>query len=76
MSTVENASTTDLTEHSLAIIRILQTPEGAYPASPDFSAYRGYCWFRDGAFIADAMSACGDIDSAEAFFEWCASTIL
>jgi GH15 family glucan-1,4-alpha-glucosidase len=76
MSTVENASTTDLTERSRATIRTMQTPEGAYPASPEFSAYRGYCWFRDGAFIADAMSACGDIDSAEAFFEWCASTIL
>ncbi|NYI41860.1 glycoside hydrolase family 15 protein [Demequina lutea] len=76
MSTVENASNADLAEHSRAIIRILQTPEGAYPASPEFSAYRGYCWFRDGAFIADAMSACGDIDSAEAFFGWCASTTM
>jgi len=57
------------------LIRSLQHPHGAYPASPTFSAYRGYSWFRDGAFIADAMSAGGDAASAEAFFGWCARVI-
>ncbi|MGN6273975.1 MAG: glycoside hydrolase family 15 protein [Protaetiibacter sp.] len=57
------------------LIRSLQHPDGAYPASPTFSAYRGYSWFRDGAFIADAMSAGGDAASAEAFFGWCARVI-
>ncbi|HTN56883.1 MAG TPA: glycoside hydrolase family 15 protein [Protaetiibacter sp.] len=59
-----------------ALIRGLQEPSGAYPASPTFSAYRGYSWFRDGAFIADAMSAGGDPASAEAFFDWCARVIV
>jgi GH15 family glucan-1,4-alpha-glucosidase len=52
-----------------------QHPGGAYPASPTFSAYRGFSWFRDGAFIADAMSAIGERDSAERFFDWCAATL-
>lgn len=64
-----------LLAHSRTLIRTLQTPEGAYPASPTFSAYRGYCWFRDGAFIADAMSAVGERDSAERFFDWCAGIV-
>ena len=40
-------------------------PGGAYPGEPDFSAYRGFSWFRDGAFIADAMSAPGELESAD-----------
>lgn len=64
-----------LLAHSRALIRSLQTPEGAYPASPTFSAYTGYCWFRDGSFIADGMSAVGAVESAEAFFDWCASVV-
>lgn len=64
-----------LAEHSLALITNLQTPEGAYPASPTFSAYAGYCWFRDGAFIADGVSAAGDAASAERFFDWCAGVL-
>ena len=51
-----------------------QAPSGAYLASPAFPVYR-YSWFRDGAFIADAMSRAGDIDSAERFFGWCARMI-
>lgn len=58
-----------------SLIRSLQEPTGAYPASPTFSAYRGYSWFRDGSFIADGMSAGGDPASAEAFFDWCAKVI-
>lgn len=52
-----------------------QTPGGAYPASPTFSAYAGYCWFRDGSYIADAMSAAGHIESAERFFDWCSTAL-
>lgn len=44
---------------------------GAYPASPTFSAYRGFAWLRDGAFIADAMSSAGEVASADRFFDWC-----
>ncbi len=59
----------------VALIAGGQTPEGAYPASPTFSAYRGYCWFRDGSFIADAMSAAGHVESSERFFDWCAAIL-
>jgi GH15 family glucan-1,4-alpha-glucosidase len=79
------ALTTELTASSLSVITSNQQANGAYPASPSFSAYRGYCWFRDGAFIADGVSAAGDrfpeseakaaIDSATAFFDWCAATV-
>lgn len=60
-----------LARDSVTLILGLQEPSGAYPASPSFSAYRGYCWFRDGAFIADGMSAAGAEGSASRFFDWC-----
>ncbi len=65
----------DLVESSIKMILDHQAGTGAYPASPTFSAYAGYCWFRDGSFIADAMSAVGHPESAEAFFDWCARII-
>lgn len=65
-----------LLRQSRALITRLQEPNGAYPASPDFSAYRGYCWFRDGSFIADGASAAGEVASASAFFDWCAGVLL
>ena len=68
------ASATRVATTSLELISELQLPNGAYPASPSFSAYRGYCWFRDGAFIADGMSAAGAPESATRFFDWCAAT--
>jgi GH15 family glucan-1,4-alpha-glucosidase len=55
---------------SLALIRANQTPSGAYLASPNLREYRN-SWFRDGTFIADAMSRAGETESAEAFFGWC-----
>ena len=64
-----------LADHSLALIRAGQAASGAYVASPTFAVYR-YCWLRDGAFIADAMSRAGEIDSAEAFFGWCARVLV
>jgi isomaltose glucohydrolase len=60
-----------LLRHSVAVIENNQAETGAYIASPAFPVYR-YCWFRDGAFIADAMSRAGRVASAEAFFAWCA----
>ena len=60
-----------LARSSVELILELQDPSGAYPASPTFSAYRGYSWFRDGAFIADGVSAAGQEDSASRFFDWC-----
>ncbi len=63
-----------LAARSLDVIRGAQDASGAYLASPAFPTYR-YSWLRDGAFIADAMSRCGDVASAEAFFSWCARVI-
>lgn len=65
----------ELAESSKDLIRELQDRSGAYPASPTFSAYKGFSWFRDGAFIADGMSSAGAYDSSEMFFVWCAQTI-
>ncbi len=64
-----------LVETSADLIAALQDDGGAYPASPTFSAYTGYSWFRDGAFIADGMSSFGRVGSAERFFDWCAAVI-
>lgn len=64
-----------LVEASADLIESLQHPGGAYPASPTFSAYAGYSWFRDGAFIADGMSSAGRVASAERFFDWCARVL-
>ncbi len=61
---------------SLRVILSQQQPGGAYPASPDFSAYAGYSWFRDGSFIADAASAAGAVESASAFHDWCAAIVV
>ncbi|MCU1423659.1 MAG: glucan 1,4-alpha-glucosidase [Microbacteriaceae bacterium] len=70
------AALTTLAQTSIELILRLQDESGAYPASPTFSAYAGYSWFRDGAFIADAMSAAGAVDSADRFFDWCAGILV
>jgi isomaltose glucohydrolase len=57
------------------VIHEHQAPTGAYIASPSVPSYR-YSWFRDGAFVADAMSRSGETESAEAFFGWCSDVIL
>jgi isomaltose glucohydrolase len=64
-----------LVARSIEIIRDGQAASGAYAASPTFSQYRDFCWFRDGAFIAEAMSRVGEIESAERFFDWCAEIV-
>ena len=59
-----------LISRSIEVITDGQAATGAYLASPTFPTYQ-YSWFRDGAFIADAMSRVGQVASAEAFFGWC-----
>lgn len=71
VSQLERAELARLAGSSVQLILGLQDASGAYPASPTFSAYQGYCWFRDGAFIADGMSAAGAVESATRFFDWC-----
>ncbi len=68
------ADQTRLARRSIEVIRESQDAGGAYLASPTFPSYR-FSWFRDGAFVADAMSRAGEVASAEAFFGWCAETI-
>src|SRR5687767_14071339 len=64
----------ELHRRSVEIIRAGQHESGGYVASPTFSQY-GYSWLRDGSFIADAMSRVGEVESAEAFFDWVARIV-
>jgi GH15 family glucan-1,4-alpha-glucosidase len=75
MTTTPRVDLGALLDRSRVVITSLQEPNGAYPASPSFSAYRGYCWFRDGSFIADGASAAGEVGSASAFHDWCAMVV-
>lgn len=63
-----------LARRSVEIIAEHQDVGGAYPASPTFEVYQ-FSWFRDGAFIADAMSRAGEFASTDRFFDWCADVI-
>ncbi len=74
MDTVDRDGLVGLARRSREIILANQASSGAYVASPSFPVYR-YCWLRDGAFIADAMSRAGEVTSAEAFFGWCAKVL-
>lgn len=76
MTTTPRTDLRTVLDTSRAVITTLQEPNGAYPASPSFGAYRGYCWLRDGAFIADGASAAGEVASATAFFDWCQRVIV
>jgi GH15 family glucan-1,4-alpha-glucosidase len=64
-----------LVTRSLDVISGFQSPTGAFPASPTFSAYRGYSWLRDGAFIAEGVSRYGGVAEAGAFHAWCARIV-
>jgi isomaltose glucohydrolase len=73
-----SAATADIARlagRSVEVIRAGQASTGAYLACPAFAPYR-YSWFRDGAFVAEAMSVAGDPESAAAFFGWCADVVL
>jgi GH15 family glucan-1,4-alpha-glucosidase len=70
----QRAQLAKLVRQSVLVIESNQSSTGAYPASPNFPVYR-YCWFRDGSFIADAMSRAGRAGSADAFFAWCARVL-
>jgi GH15 family glucan-1,4-alpha-glucosidase len=63
-----------LARRSVVVIREGQSASGAYVACPTFPPY-GFCWLRDGSFIADAMSRVGEIASAEAFHGWVARVV-
>lgn len=51
-----------------------QDDSGAYVASPTFPTYR-FAWIRDGTFVAHAMDAVGEHESAEAFHRFVARAV-
>ena len=59
----------NLLERSIEIIEANQSKHGSYIASPNFSQY-GYCWFRDGSFVAHAMEKAGRKESSTRFIRW------
>lgn len=59
---------------SIQLIRAHQAAGGAYVASPTFNEY-GYCWFRDGTYIAYAMDLVGEHASAGRFYGWAARMV-
>jgi len=64
-----------LRTHSVDVILENQHPSGAYIASPNFGVYH-YSWFRDGAFIAEAMRVAGESASAARFHDWAARVLI
>ena len=66
---------TKLRDASIRIIKANQSDSGAYIASPNFRVYN-YSWFRDGAFISEAMSASGENESALNFHKWATRVII
>ncbi|PZF79607.1 glycoside hydrolase family 15 protein [Jiangella anatolica] len=76
LSEAEVADLRRLAEVSVTLIAEAQDPvSGAYPAAVGFEPYGGFCWFRDGAFIAEGMSRAGAVSSATAFHDWCAGVL-
>ncbi|MFT4028274.1 MAG: glycoside hydrolase family 15 protein [Protaetiibacter sp.] len=71
----DRARLVDIARLSHDLIVGNQHENGAYPASPTFSAYRGYSWLRDGAFIAEGVSRYGDVESANRFHDWVAARL-
>jgi GH15 family glucan-1,4-alpha-glucosidase len=71
----ERAELTELATRSHAVITQHQDAGGAYPASPTFSAYRGFAWLRDGSFTAEGISRYGDVPSANRFHDWAAGVL-
>jgi len=76
-----------LHHHSLQVILDHQQPQGGYLACPHMPDYH-FSWFRDGAFIAYALTLegvgsaiphragiAGQWDSALKFHQWCANVI-
>ncbi|HSK97880.1 MAG TPA: glycoside hydrolase family 15 protein, partial [Euzebyales bacterium] len=75
LDTHERARLVDLARRSHAVITQHQDAGGAYPASPSFSAYRGFAWLRDGSFTAEGISRYGDVESANRFHDWAAGVL-
>jgi GH15 family glucan-1,4-alpha-glucosidase len=70
----ESSTLLDIYESSLKIIKDNQSVSGAFIASPNFGEY-AYSWFRDGAFISNALVMAGEIESAGKFHGWAAHVV-
>lgn len=70
-----SAKLDELRAASIQTILKYQSKNGAYIASPNFGVYN-YSWFRDGAFIADAMLDSGEVQSAKLFHDWVAQVVI
>ena len=66
---------TTLVHQSIAIIEANQAANGAYVACPAYPTYR-YCWFRDGAFTANALDLWHRPASARRFYDWAAQMVV
>jgi GH15 family glucan-1,4-alpha-glucosidase len=75
LDSAERARLVDLAKRSHAVITHHQDAGGAYPASPTFSAYRGFAWLRDGSFTVEGISRYGDVESANRFHDWAAGVL-
>lgn len=75
VKTIINDLLFQLREASIRIIKANQADSGAYIASPNFKVY-DYSWFRDGAFIAEAMSVSNENESALNFHKWATNIII
>jgi GH15 family glucan-1,4-alpha-glucosidase len=71
----ERVRLAELARRSHEVITHHQDAGGAYPASPTFSAYRGFAWLRDGSFTAEGISRYGDVGSANRFHDWAAGVL-
>ena len=69
-----SANLDDIVRTSVDAMLRRQLPAGSFPASPDFSQY-GYCWLRDGAFVAYALDQAGEHQAAARFHDWCTAAV-
>ncbi len=84
---MEKTRSRQLMQHSRAVILQNQQPGGAYLACPHMPDYQ-FSWFRDGAYIAYALTLDGAAlgtgyagsmaaqwESAQQFHDWCAGVV-
>jgi len=72
---IESRVLSDVYESSVRIIKANQSTSGAFIASPNFDEY-DYSWFRDGAFISNALVMIDEPERAKKFHGWAARVIL
>lgn len=74
-STEPRRQPVDLRTRSIEVILAGQAASGAFIASPTFEQYR-FAWFRDGAFVAEALDLVGRSGASHRFHAWAAEVVL